>query len=548
LYSGANTIRRLERSVKKVPVFFRIALAVVVVLAASLAGIVAMPANYARPSKFHSRSEQMVARAFLRHRNALRAALAGEANPASLITMAPFVGNLTAVQVPAADAVALQRQADCSLTLSNYSYNGFSSTLNAQITGYEKTLHTNSGLTTTPDQFPNGCVDSTVGLGSRYTVYLGKAKSNGNELIAVALNSGIGTSQLQSDGTLTTSVTLSTDKPPASMTSADLNNDGNPDLVSINNDGTNSSVTVFLGNADGSYQNGNTYQLTGNATFGAVADLNKDGVPDIFVVVGNSFAILIGKGDGTFNMPSIVTPAGGSYSYSNTFALGDFNNDKATDVVLSNGQVFLGKGDGATWTLAQQLAFTQNPNAPNAQQEGILLADFNHDGNLDIATGDESLIRIFNGNGAGAFTAGPSYAAIANRGFMLASDLDGDGNLDIAACHEKIGLYVYFGNGKSGFGPGVMIAGADALPYSMTAGDLNKDGRPEIVVGYVSAPGAIFFNDGTGRKYMRVPFGDDKGAIYGMAIGDLNGDGYPDFVAARSGAPSLVFFSAPGPR
>lgn len=102
-----------------------------------------------------------------------------------------------------------------------------------------------------------------------------------------------------------------------------------------------------------------------------------------------------------------------------------------------------------------------------------------------------------------------------------------------------------FNTGHGNFGPGVKIAGREALPYSMLATDLDKDGKPEIIVGYVNAPGAIYFNEGTGRKYKRVTFGDNKGAIYGLAAGDLDGDGYPHIVAARSDAVSLVFFSRP---
>jgi hypothetical protein len=119
------------------------------------------------------------------------------------------------------------------------------------------------------------------------------------------------------------------------------------------------------------------------------------------------------------------------------------------------------------------------------------------------------------------------------------------GHPDIAACHENLGLYLYFNDGKGGFGAGLKIAGPEALPYSMITADLNQDGKPDIVVGFVNAPGAIYFIEGNGRSYHRVSFGDNKGATYGFATGDLNGDGYPDIVAARSGAPSLVFLSKP---
>jgi hypothetical protein len=126
------------------------------------------------------------------------------------------------------------------------------------------------------------------------------------------------------------------------------------------------------------------------------------------------------------------------------------------------------------------------------------------------------------------------------------ADLDGDGHLDIIACHEKEGLFAYLIPGQGSVGPGLGIAGKEAVPYSLIAADLNKAGRPEIIVGFIGAPGAIFWNNGTGRSYSRTTFGDTKGGTYGLAVGDLNGDGFPDIAAARSDAPSLAFFSRPG--
>ncbi len=128
---------------------------------------------------------------------------------------------------------------------------------------------------------------------------------------------------------------------------------------------------------------------------------------------------------------------------------------------------------------------------------------------------------------------------------MAVADFDGDGNLDIAACPEKLGCFVYLNDGKGHFGSGIRFQTPEALPYSMIAADLNRDHRPEILVGYVDAPGVIYFNDGTGKKYQPASFGDGKGAIYGMAAGDLDGDGWPDIVVARSGAPSFVMFNRP---
>jgi hypothetical protein len=465
----------------------RVGILAVIVLGVAFLGL---SADAPRPAQFQSRSNRELARMFLRHRNALRQQVLGALTPAVVSQkLAAFYGNLTAVVVPAADAVALQRQNDCSLTLSNYSYNGFTASLNSQVTDYEKTLHANAFLTSTPDVFANGCVDSNLGVGAQETVYLGKAK-NGNELIAVALDNNIGVSSLQSDGTLTAMATLATDIEPFSLTSGDLNKDGNPDLVAINTDGINSSVTVFLGNADGSYQTGVAYELPNQVVaFGAINDMNKDGIPDLVINSGSAFTIFLGKGDGTFNTPVKVSPANATTFFLSTITLADVNGDKATDIIASSGEVFLGAGDGLTFTRVAQLAFPLVATATNEFAPGIVAADFNHDGKMDLATDDGTTIRIYQGNGDGTFAAGPAYAAIANRGYLMAADLDGDGNVDLISGHETNGLFSGDDFGENityallGKGDGT-FAGAPKVPVSYAGtnfADLNGDGRPDLV-------------------------------------------------------------------
>jgi len=99
-----------------------------------------------------------------------------------------------------------------------------------------------------------------------------------------------------------------------------LNKDGNPDVVSINTTALQSSVTVFLGKSDGSYQPGVSYPLPGAvAQFGVLDDLNGDGILDLLVGSGSpgfQFSIFIGKGDGTFKAPQSFTPTANTVSFS----------------------------------------------------------------------------------------------------------------------------------------------------------------------------------------------------------------------------------------
>jgi VCBS repeat-containing protein len=111
----------------------------------------------------------------------------------------------------------------------------------------------------------------------------------------------------------------------AAQFTADLNNDGKPDLVSQNQ--------VALGNGDGTFAllsplNGD--QVT------QVADLNGDGRPDLFVTEfgGGSHplntGVLLGNGDGTFASP-VNVPISGLLS---TPVVADMNGDGRPDLIF----------------------------------------------------------------------------------------------------------------------------------------------------------------------------------------------------------------------
>ena len=103
----------------------------------------------------------------------------------------------------------------------------------------------------------------------------------------------------------------------------DFNNDGKPDIVG----GTPTTVSTFLGNGDGTFQVPKTFSKWFNVD-GAilVADLNNDGNADLMVSNSEPF-VSFGNGDGTFQAPFI-----GGDGNSFAMALADFNADGFLDV------------------------------------------------------------------------------------------------------------------------------------------------------------------------------------------------------------------------
>src|ERR1039457_4989139 len=126
--------------------------------------------------------------------------------------------------------------------------------------------------------------------------------------------------------------------------------DGKLDLAAANGVG----VSVLLGNGDGAFQPAVTYAAGTYTESIAVGDFNGDGKLDLVVTnnlsSGGTVSVLLGNGDGTFQAPRNYNV--GTYPYS--VAVGDFNGDGKPDLVVTNNtsstadsvSVLLGNGDG----------------------------------------------------------------------------------------------------------------------------------------------------------------------------------------------------------
>lgn len=170
----------------------------------------------------------------------------------------------------------------------------------------------------------------------------------------------------------------------AGMNTADLNLDGNLDLV-IGDSVNPGRFSVLMGNADGTFKATISYSVDSHfVTRVVLRDVNGDGYTDMVsgsTTTNTRVAVNIGNGDGSFRIATTYQTGG---TYSHEVAVGDINGDGVFDIVAANyasnsTSVLLGNANG---TFKYGVTFSDTGVGPH----GIVLADLNADGADDIAT------------------------------------------------------------------------------------------------------------------------------------------------------------------
>lgn len=300
--------------------------------------------------------------------------------------------------------------------------------------------------------------------------------NNGSYNISVLLNLG--------GGNFGTSTTFTTGAQAAYLTSSDFNQDGNPDLAA-SSPGSN-SVMVLLGNGLGGISSPNSF-MVGYAPWGITsADLNGDGIPDIATsnTNSNNISILLGNGTGTFSNSSNFSVANSPTSITSA----DFNSDGKIDLatgnyVSGNVSVLLGTGTGS---FSPPINSPVGPNGtigPNA----ICSADFNGDGNADLATVNDSLSNtawVLFGTGTGSFSTAVSYTVHTNPYSIISEDFDGDCIPDLATANggpisSSNDISVLLGTNTGAFNTPIHFQ-TGANPFSIISSDFDNDGKLDM--------------------------------------------------------------------
>jgi hypothetical protein len=300
---------------------------------------------------------------------------------------------------------------------------------------------------------------------------------------------------------------------PVAIVSADFNEDGASDLAVGNQSGfsmdpVGHTISILLNNNDatGTFTTltpGSSPATNGFVTRLLATDLNEDGHIDLLAidVTASPNGVRFYAGDGTGHFAAATIISTDTHSPSALVAV-DLNGDHHLDLAVTTGDttaIFLGNGNGTFGAPTYLLYPDPIEGADGAVH--VAAADIDHDGDIDLVTTAGNFpggVTVFRNNGDATFTRSrfKINSVVTNPIFVALADLDGDGNIDIVTANQfgctpdGSNLSARPGNGDGTFGAilplsvgyGPTCINSHWQPNAIAAVDLNCDGAADLIV------------------------------------------------------------------
>ena len=338
--------------------------------------------------------------------------------------------------------------------------------------------------------------------------------------------------------------------PGSGVAIIDYDNDGWPDIYLVNG-GTFDALrgkerppraALFHNNHNGTFTDVTEKAGVANERWGfgvAVGDYDNDGWPDLYVTNYGKNRLYHNNHDGTFTdvaETAGVAVSGAKPTWSTGASFGDYDGDGKLDLYVTGYVKFDLDSPPISGTAATQYSFCQYRGKPVMCGPRGLPGEHNH---------------LFRNNGDGTFTDVSQKAGVSNeRGYygfgVVFADLNDDGKLDLAVANDSVPNYLFLNKGDGTFedasypsGFALKDDGREQAAMGLGVGDYENSGHLSLYVTTFSDDYySLYRNEGDGN-FSDVSFQTGVAAVtipflgWGTGFLDYDNDGWNDIFAAN---------------
>jgi hypothetical protein len=346
---------------------------------------------------------------------------------------------------------------------------------------------------------------------------------------------------------------------PVAVAAADLDEDGDMDIVSTNANGDN--LTIFLQESPGSFAT-SPITLGSVATNGPVAVIasDLDGDDDLDLVsaneIGSNLTIFPQESPGSFATSPFRLGGLGTTHRPVAVAAADLDSDGDLDLVSANSfssnlTVFFQNSPGRFAAVPLALGGFETTATPLS----VAAADLDCDGDMDLASANSggSTLTVFMQASPGIFAVSPLVLGefVTNAPVsVIASDLDDDGDQDLVSANFRgDNLTAFMQESPGNFASAPLFFGDNVTtrgPFSVVAADVDGDGDQDLVVASTGSDLAVFLQTSPGN-FAALPFFLAGFSAPSVAAADMEGDGDMDLVSVDLSSNNLKVFLQESP-
>ncbi|MBZ5855479.1 IPT/TIG domain-containing protein [Flavihumibacter profundi] len=345
------------------------------------------------------------------------------------------------------------------------------------------------------------------------------------------------------------------------IAAGDLDGDGMIDLVSSSI--ADKTLSIFRNTGmQGNISFAAKSELTGSGSMYAIAirDIDGDGLSDIVVVnaLENTLAIYLNKSTGPGNISFANRISFNTGLLPNSVAIGDFDKDGKPDLVVANesdNTISLFRNKSTVGNLVMENRMDLNLGTAQSGS-GVLVADLDEDGRLDIVTVIQSginattslqLFRNTSNPGALNFIMQNTLPGGTNYAYHAATgDINGDGKLDLVMANTTNNQVQIFQNNSTSGSFNFSVAGQlyANSPYAINLSDLDNDGKPELISSFFSSDKVQVFPNNCGAPDI-LSFSPNTGVTGTKVL--VNGKNFSAINAVSFGGIPAASFNITGP-